>query len=260
MFSFESLMTKFAGSATKATPKAQRRLRLENLEDRLVPAAATNLDFVKSAVQVLENRPFNASTDQTFVDQLNAGTATLTTTAVALQKTTDGINFQVKQLFNQLLNREADATGLATFGGMLQNGAKLQDVRAQIMSTDEFFTHAGGTNDKFIAATFANILGRTVDPIGQAFFSGELNSAAQSATANRLLVATQVIQSPEGALKETLTVFNHYLQRQADLTGLVFFGSQMINSPLFGGQVVDEHSVISSLVGSQEFFDASTTT
>jgi len=256
MFSFKSLTSMFSGTASGAKAPLQARLQLENLETRLVPAA-TNQSFVQSAILALDNRPFNASTDQQFVTALNNG-ATPTAVALQIEKSADGIAHTVDNLFTHLLLRHADSMAQTTFGGMLSGGATLQDVKAMIMGSDEYFQFAGGTNDKFISSVFADQLGRAVDPTGQAFFGGELNATPGVTT--RTLVAKQVIQSPEGGLKETLVLFNTYLQRTADISGLSFFGSQLINSPLFGGVVTDEQSVIASLVGSTEFYNASSTT
>jgi len=237
----------------------QTRLKVEKLEDRLVPA--TNQEYVSSAVLALANRPFNASTDQQFVTAQDTGAQSITQVALNIENSGDGLNFQITQLYQRLLLRTPTAAEIAPFVTSLQGGALLQDVQATIMSSSEYFQFSGGTNDLFLQAVFADQLGRSVDPTGQAFFGGELNNAALGTEqARRQLVATQVIQSPEGALKETLVVFNHYLLRQADLQGLTFFGSQLINSPLFGGRVTDERNIIASLVGSQEFFDASSPT
>jgi len=256
MFSLKSLKSMFSGAASGAKAPAQARLELEGLETRLVPAA-TNQSFVQSAIQALDNRAFNAATDQQFVTALNNGA---TTTAVALQieKSADGIAHTVDNLFVHLLLRHADSMAQTTFGGMLTGGASLQDVKAMIMGSDEYFAFSGGTNDTFLRSVFADQLGRAVDPTGQAFFGGELSATPGAAT--RQLVAKQVIQSPEGGLKETLVLYNTYLQRTADINGLSFFGSQLINTPLFGGVVTDEQVVISALVGSTEFFNASSTT
>jgi len=256
MFSFESLMSVFSMSASKAKPRMQTRLRLEGLEDRLVPAA-TNQEFVASAIQALDNRQFNAATDQQFVDQLNAGTQTPTQVALAIVNSTDGRAFSVKQEFNHLLLRNPTADETTMFSTQLATNT-LQSVRESIMGSAEYFQFSGGTNDNFIRAVFADQLGRGVDPTGQAFFGGELaNTALGTDQERRTLVAKQVVESPEGGLKETLVLFNKYLLREADIQGLSFFGSQLINSPLFGGQTTNEVNVIATLVGSQEFFDAS---
>jgi len=255
MFSLMSLSSLFSRTTSRAKPQAQTRLQLEGLEDRLVPA--TNQQFVESAILALDNRAFNASTDQQFVTSLNNG-ATISAVALQIEKSADGIAHTVDNLFTHLLLRHADSMAQTNFGGMLAGGATLQDVKAMIMGSDEYFQFAGGTNDNFLKSVYADQLGRAIDPTGQAFFGGELtNTALGTDVVRRQLIASQVIKSPEGAINETLVLFNTYLQRKADIQGLPFFAAQMTDLPLFGGKVVDEQAVIASIVGSQEFFDAS---
>ena len=40
------------------------------------------------------------------------------------------------------------------------NGATLQDVATQIAGSEEFFKHAGGTNDGFLQTLYRDELGR----------------------------------------------------------------------------------------------------
>jgi len=242
------------GSSTPARPQFQPGL--ETLEDRLTPAA-TNLDFVSGAVQALANRSFDAAKDQGLVNQLNSGQIKLLDAAATIEVSDDAINFNITDLYNRLLLRAPDAFGRAFFFAQFKAGTSLQEVKAQIIGSQEYFqSQAGGSDNLFIRAVFADQLGRDVDAVGQAYFSAELaNSNLGTAEQRRQLVARQVINSDEGASKEVRVLYTNFLVRQVDATGLAVFSSQLTAS-VFGPPVA-EQEVISRLVGSQEFFNRS---
>jgi hypothetical protein len=48
--------------------------------------------------------------------------------------------FEVPVLYNQLLQRDADANGLAHFTSELEQGATREQVTAQILGSDEYFS------------------------------------------------------------------------------------------------------------------------
>jgi len=228
---------------------------LEHLEDRLTPAA-TNQDFVASAVQALANRGFTPA-DQGIVNQLNAGQINILDAAALIERSDDAINFNVKDMYNRLLLRQPDPVGQAFFFGIMKAGTSLQEAKAIMVSSPEYFQlQAGNSNDKFISAVFADFLGRGVDPTGQAYYSSELNSPVLgTAEQRRQLVARQVINSDEGAEKEARVLYNNLLLRSPDPSGLRYFTS-LLTASIFGPPV-SEQEVLARFVGSQEFFDRS---
>jgi len=247
-----SLLKESGAARTDAKP------HLESLEDRLVPAA-NNADFVANAVLVLEGRQFNASTDQTFVDQLNGG-ASLGAVAAAIEKTDDAINYNIKQLYNTLLFRNVDSVGQAFFFPQLKSGAlKYQGAKLFLMTSDEYFQkRGGGSNTTYLDALFADQLGRSVDSIGRAFFGGQLNGATSANVQQvRATVVDGIINSSEGAQKETSSLYTTILLRPADSFGFLYFSGQLTAFTGFPNTPTDEQAVLAQLVGSQEFFNRS---
>jgi len=247
-----SLLTEGGAACKEAKP------RLESLEDRLTPAA-NNADFVAGAVLALAGRQFNASTDQQFVDGLNNGSQTLASVASTIEKSDDAINLNIKVLFNTYLFRNVDSVGQTFFFNSFKSGLKLQEAKLVIFSSDEYFQKRGaGSNTTYLDALYADQLGRSVDAIGRAFFGGQLNAATAATTpAVRRTVADGIVNSTEGAQKETEALYTSLLNRAADSFGFAFFTSQLTAFTGFPSTPTDEQAIMAQLVGSQEFFDRS---
>jgi Domain of unknown function (DUF4214) len=105
---------------------------------------------------------------------------------------------------------------------------------------------AGDQNQRFLAQVYQDLLGRTVDPNGLAFFGGQLDGG--------LLNRTQVVQQIENSLEfhtvEVNAAYQAILHRQADPGGLSNF-VQFLNQ---GGTAAQVQQLLFS---SQEFFDLS---
>jgi len=253
-----SLRSIFGGAGQLASAPRKAQPRLESLEDRLVPAA-TNQDFVNNVVKALANRSFDPAKDQSLVTGLNAKTLNLQDVASLVETSDDGINTLINRMYQGLLLRNPDPTGQQFFFASFKSGMKLQDARAFVISSDEYFSRfAGGDNNSWVSAAFADQMGRPVDPIGAAFFGGILgNAAGGTGQQRRFEAARLVINSVEGANKEVRSLYTSYLVRQTDSIGGAVFTSQMTAFAGFPSTPVAEQSVIAQLVGSQEFFDRS---
>jgi len=241
-----------AGAQRKAPPG------LESLEDRLVPAA-TNQDFVNNVVKAIANRSFDAAKDQSLVDGLNAKTLNLQDVASLVENSDDGINPLITRLYQDVLIRNPDTTGQQFFFASFKAGMKYQDAKAFMMSSDEYFTRfGGGDNASWINAAFSDQMGRQADPTGQAFFGGILGAAQLGTPQQRRQEAARfILNSVEGATREMQSLYSSYLVRQADNVGAAFFASQMTAFAGFPSTPVAEQSIITQMVGSQEFFDRS---
>src|SRR5262249_45402136 len=66
----------------------------------------------------------------------------------------------VQSWYQRFLGRSADASGLATFAGMLQRGVSATDVQAGILASDEFWQLQGGRADLFIRGLYRAVLNR----------------------------------------------------------------------------------------------------
>jgi CSLREA domain-containing protein len=89
----------------------------------------------------------------------------------------------VTALFQDVLNRQPDAGGLASFEQRLANGVSRGTVAALIFSSPEYL------ND-LVASDYQTLLGRTPDPTGAAGFFLALNSGANDAAVEATILGS----------------------------------------------------------------------
>src|SRR5262249_2423038 len=149
---------------------------------------------------------------------------------------------QVQVFHALLLNRAPDSTGLAAFAGFLGAGGTVEQVKASILGSGEYFTsRSGGTNDGFLAALYRDVLGRAIDPGGQTTWGGALRAGA-----SRQSVAQDVVTSLEADQVLVQGDYRQLLRREADSSGL----STFVGFLQRGGR---DEEVLASIAGSDEY-------
>jgi hypothetical protein len=164
---------------------------------------------------------------------------------------TNSLEYQTKtidQMYRAYLGRPVDSSGLAfglSFYGktaLVTADLNFTDfLKGYILSSDEYFADAGGTNTGYLTSLFRDLFGRGVDPSAAAFYGGELASGM-----SRLAVEKQLQFSSEAINREVNALYVHYLRRNADSPGMGFFGTFLLS----GGPV---ESIIDALVASNEY-------
>jgi len=228
-------------SDSKGASQQRCRPRLEILEDRWCPAA-TNADFVSGVYQSVLHRTPAASELTPWVNQL-AGGQTRAQVVQGIYFSLEGASNAVNDMYQQILLRQFDS-GAAAFVNGFQNGTlTLQELKAQLMASDEYFQRFGESNNSlWVEAAFSDQFGRSADPAGTAAFAGSAGTQA-----GRVTAARNIINSQEGRDNETRVLYATYLNRNADSAGL---GS---NSAALA--TTAEQSVVVSFLASQEFFN-----
>ncbi len=123
--------------------------------------------------------------------------------AYGLLFSTEGSRSEVRRAYTDLLARSADATGEDYWTNHL-SGHGVLDLRVLLMAGDEYHLRAGGTDDAWIVELYDDVLSRTPDAAGRAYW---LDLAA--AGLPRASIAGAIYQSPE-ALQ--LRVDAHYTE------------------------------------------------
>jgi hypothetical protein len=151
------------------------------------------------------------------------------------------------------LNRLPDDSGLVNGVNMLAQGLTLQQLRALLLASPEFFGRfGGGTNEGFLSALYRRVLNREIEPAAQATYLRQL-----SVVNNRGLSVVTVLNSTEFLTKLLSTGFNfgnfqllghyvQYLNRFGDAVGL----NSAINAIQHGSR---ESTFIIGLFTSPEF-------
>jgi hypothetical protein len=156
----------------------------------------TNLTWLTSLytnAKILNRAPDTAGLNFNLNALLNGYAAQRQAESAVLLSSNEYRTNLVKGWYQKYLGRAADAGGLAGNVALLAAGATDEQVIAGLVGSAEYFSKNGGTNSTFVAATFRDILGRTVpDPSGQAFFVNQL-----AAGVSRTTVAAELLGSTE---------------------------------------------------------------
>jgi hypothetical protein len=102
----------------------------------------------------------------------------------------------------------------------------------------------GNLDERFVAQVFRDLLNRQVDTLGLAFWTGEL-----SAGMTHSQVVLRIEQSMEYRIDEVEFLYNKYLHRVADASGL----NNFVNFLMAGGTVEE---VSAAITGSPEYFNS----
>src|SRR5206468_3539960 len=125
--------------------------------------------FVAQAYQAILGRDVDPTGLAFWTRLLNQGQLNRTQ---AIQAILGSLEYRAKvvtDLYHSLLRRNPDAFGLATFVNFLGSGGTIAQVQALILGSGEYFvTQGGGTVNGFLAALYRDVLGRQIDPNGQA--------------------------------------------------------------------------------------------
>lgn len=215
-----------------------------------VPGGPALSNFVAQAYLDILGRPADIF-GLTFFTNFLLGGGSRSDVVFALVNSVEYRTRLIQGFYQSLLGRPADALGLNTFLNLTGNipifladveCSRLENVRARILASNEYFLRNGGTNDAFLSALYRDVLGRPIDPSGQATYGALLASGA-----SRLSVALAVINSVEADTLLINSLYARFLHRTPDPVGFNFF----LHFLQQGGS---EENIIIALVASEEYF------
>jgi cyclophilin family peptidyl-prolyl cis-trans isomerase len=213
---------------------------------QMVTAApvATNQTYVTQLYQNLLGRSPDPGGLNTFTTALDQNTMTRTQVVTAMVTSDEARTHEIEDLYQSLLNRQADPTGLSDSLSFLKSGGTLQQVRAVIAGSGEYFqSRSSSSNDNFLSNLYHDALGRAVDPVGQS-----LAGQALTAGMDRSKVAAVVFNSAEGRQFLVQSYYTSLLSRSADSVG-------MADSTAVLAAGGNEEQVIIAIAASDEYFN-----
>jgi uncharacterized protein GlcG (DUF336 family) len=215
---------------------------LEALERREVPVATGNSLFLAQAYHDLLGRAPDPSAQATFGGALDSGTLTRFGVALAIENSPEYRGDQVQGLYQHFLGRPADATGVAAFAASVAAGLPVESFEASLLGSPEYFQRHGGTNDGFISALYADLLGRPADAGARAALDQLLAGGVP-----RAAIAGGILASDEYRRDLVNGFYHDFLGRPADPAGLAAFTGYLSRG-------VRDEVVVASLIGSDEFY------
>jgi|GEM_PF-1672751 len=220
-----------------------RRLEVELLEDRLVPAIAgtANQNFVAQAYldQFGMQRQVDPAGLASWSGMLDQGASRLQV-VLGIQNSPEFKIDEVTQAYLTILRRSPDVAGLNAFVGFLEAGGRIEQVEAIMYGSPEYFQLKGGTNDDFLTGVFIAIQGNptvntknqkidAVDPDGRgvrADWDLLLANGVSRTEVAMLLAENPNAQDRDGlrGLKKRINgLYESILKRDADPVGLNAF-------------------------------------
>jgi Domain of unknown function (DUF4214) len=150
---------------------------------------------------------------------------------------------EVRQLYERLLRREPDPSGLMGWVSFLNQGGTEEALKAQLLGSAEYFSRfGGGTAAGFLEALYGDVLGRSLDPVGAQGWGQRLAQGASPAA-----LAAAVLSSPESDVDEAEGLYQQYLHRPADPGGLFLLTGAL-------DQGLSNEAAAMLLLGSPEYY------
>lgn len=177
---------------------------------------STNAGFVQAVYEDVLGRSASANEVQAWTQLLDQGTSR-TTVAQGIVFSKESLTGAVERRYDKLLNRSADTAGLNAWVAALEGGMSLEQVTAFFTASPEYFgdiTH--GVHVRYVGQLFHDLLGRTVDSTGLAFYVGLLDQGSTTP----LQVVQSIEHSTEFETRLVQLVYQQYLGRSASTAEL----------------------------------------
>ncbi len=150
---------------------------------------------------------------------------------------------EINQLYQQFLRRPADSNGMALAQQTLNSGGTLDQVRAMLLGSSEYyFARGGGTDFGFLDAMYRDVLGRPIDDAGVSFWGGQL-----AAGVDRQTLALQFLGTTDAEKAKAQAYYLQTLHRSADPAGQAYWAGQ-----LQAGE--SDALVLAALAATREYF------
>jgi uncharacterized protein GlcG (DUF336 family) len=220
----------------------KRSLQVEQLEERMLLNSDQNALFVTKAYQDLLHRAPDPIGQTAFTSGLNRALIDRFDAAVIFTSSQEYRDDLVQDLYMHYLRRSADPTGLNADLALLMSGGTIEQVVAALVGSQEYLRNqGGGSNDGFLAALYQDVLGRAIDPVGQAVFRQELASGT-----SRTQVASQILSSAEYQQLLVSGYYQDFLHRVPDPGGLAAFAALL-------QQGTRDENIVARLLSSEEY-------
>jgi hypothetical protein len=151
----------------------------------------------------------------------------------------------ISSMYQQFLERGTDQGGLNYWVGRIGAGMTFEQFQSMLIGSDEYFQKASkgnGDNTTFVKSMYRDVLGREIDPSGQAYFLGLLANGTP-----RSQVVAAIVYSTEHLQNTVEGYYQHFLGRDSDPGGRDYWVSQLQHGSR-------DELIIALIIGSDEYF------
>ncbi len=240
-----SVTFRFGGGSTTMTGDAARRafgLKSDWFTFGPIPVAAvTAANYVNASYQLFIRRQPTDGERSAWVENLRRGVARTALTQ-ALARSDEWAGVMIDDLYVDVFGRPADPGGKAYWLGRMRAGLRFEAVAANFYGSVEYFQRSGSTNAGLVAALYSDILGRTPDAAGLAYWSGLLDQGRATPGG----VSSGFFASIESRQDRVRRVYLSVLGRDPDASGGAHWAQALLS--------VDDVSLAALLAASDEFY------
>lgn len=187
---------------------------------------ADQTDYVKGVYRVLLGRPADAGGVQFWTTYLNNGGDY----GYFLRQIVSGQEYTKRTVaadYLQVLKRAGDSSGISYWAGQLSSSGRNDLIVATLAGSDEYFAGRSSSDiPTFVSNLYIDLLGRSIDGEGLAYWSDQISSKQMSRSA----LALSIADSPESAVKLVNSAYNLVLGRDGDAAGIEYWANRYQNS------------------------------
>jgi len=205
-----------------------------------VPLRSDAERFVHAAYLDLLGRPVDPSALQFWLGQLSGG-MTRTKVALHLVNSDEYRRLVVRAEYRTILGRAPSTTEITTGVNGLRANPSVDDFRAGLIGSNEFWTKAGATPAGFAKRLYQVELGRSPDAFSRTYILAKLADGATTTQVGAWLVRTN-----EADVHLVRAWYQRYLGRTASSAEAGFWATRMRTGRT-------ESSITAEVVGSDEY-------
>jgi len=174
--------------------------------------------------------------------QLTSGTAPSVVASALAHSDEYYANGVVKVVYGDFLGRGVDPASLAFWTAQLHAGLSDQQFEADVLGSNEFFSHVGAAEDKWVDAVYHDLLKRAPDNAGLNYWLGRLNDGQ-----SREQAALALAESTEAEIATIDREYRDFLGRPADAEGVAYWLKQFAEG-------LQNEDLIADFAGSAEYY------
>lgn len=130
--------------------------------------------YIDAAYQLFARRTPSSSEKAYWAPSVQSGARSGLTTALARSEPWAGQ--MLDRLYREVLGRSPDAAGKQYWMDQIARGYPLEKAAVELYGSVEYLLAHGGTNASFVRAIYADLLDRSADSSGLAYWKGHLDS------------------------------------------------------------------------------------
>src|SRR5665648_1097497 len=158
----------------------------------------------------------------------------------SLTNSDEYIRLRIRQAYTEVLGREPEPGGMDHWYRTIRAGrATVDDVQRRFLSSGEFLSKAGGTNEGYVRRMYTSVLGRTASSSEVVHWVGQIG------VQGRERVTDAIWFSREAAGRRAAVYYEVFLKRAAEKAGVEFWATILLDR--------GEGAVRIGIAGSEEY-------